>query len=101
QDEAWKSASVELRAARDAENEISTRLKEVMVMRELPEEHRRPTNVLMRGNFESLGAHVGPDTPAGVFAFPADLPRNRLGYAQWLVDRRNPLTARVFVNRMW
>lgn len=101
QDEAWKHATVELRAAREAENEISMRVKEVMTMREIPEDRRRQTNVLMRGHFESLGDRVGPDTPAGVFAFPSELPRTRLGYAKWLVDRRNPLTARVFVNRIW
>jgi hypothetical protein len=32
---------------------------------------------------------------------PAELPRNRLGFAQWLVDPRHPLTARVAVNRFW
>jgi hypothetical protein len=30
-----------------------------------------------------------------------DLPRNRMGLAKWTVDKKNPLTARVFVNQMW
>ena len=29
------------------------------------------------------------------------MPRNRLGFAKWLVDRKNPLTARVVANRHW
>ena len=33
--------------------------------------------------------------------FPADLPRNRLGFAKWLLRPEHPLTARVTVNRFW
>jgi len=91
----------ELRALRDEENAVSMRMREVMVMRERPEKHRRDTFVLERGHFEAIGEKVSPGTPASVLEFPEDLPQTRLGYAKWLVDRRNPLTARVFVNRVW
>jgi len=70
-----------------------------MAMAELP--WRRPTYVLRRGAYDARGERVEPDTPEGIFPFPAEYPRNRLGLARWLVDERNPLTARVAVNRFW
>ncbi|TLD69246.1 DUF1553 domain-containing protein [Phragmitibacter flavus] len=100
-DPVWRKLSQELKELRDEENVIAMRMKEVMVMREIPEEKRRPTFVQERGHFQAIGERVRPDVPASVFEFPEDLPRTRLGYAEWLVDRRNPLTARVFVNRIW
>ncbi len=40
--------------------------------------------------------------PAAFHAWPGErTPLNRLGVAEWLVDARNPLTARVLANRLW
>ena len=61
----------------------------------------RPTHILMRGAFNSPGERVEPGTPEVLGAMASDLPRNRLGLAKWLVDPKNPLTARVIANRFW
>ena len=39
--------------------------------------------------------------PAVLGGLPPEAPANRLGLAQWLVSKDNPLTARVAVNRIW
>lgn len=62
----------------------------------------RPTHVLKRGDFLKPGKEVTPGVPA--FLQPladAQAPNNRLTLAKWMVDRRAPTTARVFVNRVW
>ncbi|MCS6859577.1 MAG: DUF1553 domain-containing protein [Abditibacteriales bacterium] len=76
-------------------------LTAVPVMVELPEDKRRPTHLLIKGNFLNQGEKVEPGVPAAFHAFPADAPLNRLGVARWLVSPDNPLTARVAVNRFW
>ena len=80
-------------------NTLMTALPEVMVMEDLPEP--RPTHVLHRGAYDAPRERVEHGTPAAVMAFPEDLPKNRLGLAHWLMDPRNPLAARVTVNRYW
>ncbi len=57
--------------------------------------------VLFRGDYDKRRDKVGPATPASLPPMPADLPRNRLGLAQWLLRPEHPLTARVTVNRAW
>ena len=52
-------------------------------------------------NTTSGATQVKPATPEALPPMPADLPRNRLGFAQWLLRPDNPLTARVTVNRFW
>ncbi len=61
----------------------------------------RKTYVLIRGGYDAHGAEVEPGTPDSILPFNKDYPRNRLGLAKWLFDKKNPLTARVYVNQMW
>ncbi len=69
----------------------------------------QPTELLLRGDVQSKGEIV---TPGGLsaltaysphFGLAADSPEaaRRLALANWLTDSRNPLTARVMVNRVW
>ncbi|TWT29564.1 Planctomycete cytochrome C [Posidoniimonas corsicana] len=102
-DEASRAAAERLAEARQQLAMAEEPVQEVPVMRELPEP--RPAHVLARGQYDSP---TGPDTLVGrnTFSdmlppFPADAPRDRLGLAQWLTAPDHPLTARVFVNRLW
>ena len=71
------------------------------VMVERPANRHRKTHIHVRGNFKQKGRAVEPGTPA-VFPALADGSKpDRLGVARWLMDDRNPLTARVIVNRYW
>jgi hypothetical protein len=72
----------------------------VPIMKELAA-NRRVSKIQLRGNFQDLGAEVTEGTPAVFPPLPADVPRNRLALAKWLVDDNNPLTARVIANRYW
>jgi hypothetical protein len=57
--------------------------------------------VLFRGEYDKRRDPVTAETPAALPPFPAELPKNRLGLAQWLLRPEHPLTARVAVNRFW
>ena len=57
--------------------------------------------ILMRGQYDQKGEQVAAATPAVLHPLPKGQPNNRLGLAHWLVDAKNPLTARVTVNRFW
>jgi hypothetical protein len=70
-----------------------------MVMEEMPKP--RDSFVLVRGQYDKPGDKVGPGTPAALPALAPGVKNNRLALAKWLVDGRNPLTARVAVNRLW
>ncbi len=70
-----------------------------MIMRELADP--RPTHLLIRGAYDRPGEAIAIGTPSAIAPAFEGFPTNRLGLARWLVDPRNPLTARVTVNRYW
>nr|MBA4141158.1 DUF1549 domain-containing protein [Segetibacter sp.] len=72
-------------------NKTDTNKLEVSVIKD--KDTARKTYILQRGNYDAHGDEVSPATPASILPFPADLPPNRLGLAQWLFNPKNPLTA--------
>ncbi len=95
----WAQHLKALQTVRAQHHKLSDGIKELMVMRELPQP--KPAYVLFRGEYAQRRDEVQAGTPAALSPFPEDAPRNRLGLARWLTDRRHPLTARVSVNRVW
>jgi hypothetical protein len=89
----------EIKSAREQKTALDKEIPSTMISKEL--EKPRPAWVLIRGQYDKHGEAVGPGVPA---ILPPLLPSeatNRLTFARWLVDPKNPLTARVTVNRMW
>ena len=98
----------EFRPARDLVKGLRKKLDDekpatVPVLEELAGDNRRVTKLQHRGNWQDLGPVVAESVPA-VFPPPEIAEGGRLDrmvLAKWLVDPRNPLTARVVVNRLW
>ncbi len=57
--------------------------------------------LLARGQYDQPMEELKPGVIAALHPMPENAPGNRLGLAQWLVAKDNPLTARVTVNRFW
>lgn len=74
---------------------------ETPVMMENPANMFRATHLFERGNWLSKGAEEKPGVPHSLNPMPEGAPQNRIGLAMWLTDKKNPLTARTMVNRMW
>jgi mono/diheme cytochrome c family protein len=70
-----------------------------LIVRERPTP--RETHIHIKGDFLRKGALVTPGAPAVLPPLSAKDKYTRLDLAKWIVDPRNPLTARVAVNRMW
>ncbi len=67
-------------------------------------ESPRASNIHLGGDFTRKGDRVDPGVPVVLPRLENQspgTPPDRMDLARWLVDRRNPLTARVAVNRIW
>lgn len=71
------------------------------VMVENPASLFRQTKVFERGNWLTKGKEVKAGVPRSLGSLPANAPHNRMGLAMWVTDKKNPLTARTIVNRIW
>jgi hypothetical protein len=71
----------------------------VMIMAEA--DPPKTTFLLVRGAYDHPGEKVSPGVPSVLPPLPANAPNNRLGFAEWVIDPKNPLLARVTVNRFW
>jgi hypothetical protein len=70
-----------------------------MIYRDAPTP--RPAFVMLRGQYDKPGESVQPGTPAALPPLQATDRPTRLDFARWAVANENPLTARVYVNRLW
>lgn len=70
------------------------------ILAERPAYKARKMHVFTRGNWMLKGQEVHPEVPKTLPSMH-HFAKNRLGLAQWLVSKENPLTARVMVNRFW
>ncbi|MFT3703555.1 MAG: DUF1553 domain-containing protein [Agriterribacter sp.] len=96
---AWQAKRKELQQLRDEENKEMEPITEIMVMEEMKE--KRKAHILLRGVYDAPGEEVHPDVPNSILPYQASYRKDRVGLAQWLLDPKNPLTARVTVNRYW
>lgn len=88
------------RSRQELEKAKAENVVPVMVLKERAS--TRETFVLMRGVWDAHGEQVEAGTPTALLPeMQASASNNRLDLARWLVNRKNPLTARVAVNRYW
>jgi hypothetical protein len=93
-----RKAEVRRKDAHTKRDRYFASIPTVMVM---SDDQPRTTHVLKRGAYDAPGETVTPGVPSFLPQLPAGRPADRLALAQWLVSEKNPLTARVTVNRFW
>lgn len=95
-----KQKEEEVRRIKSSRDDFEKSIPIALVMKERSEP--RPSFILKRGAYDQLGEEVPRNTPT--FLPPLQSSSNlytRLDLARWITDKRQPLTARVTVNRFW
>jgi len=98
----WKSHNLHARTVELTKKieDLQKTFTTTLVAQELPKP--RETKVLERGEYNMpIGDPLEPDVPAVMGSLPEGAPKNRLGLAQWLTSRDQPLVSRVLINRVW
>ncbi len=100
-DPVWQQRTQALEVLADTPNASNPGAHTAMVLAE--REQARPSHVLIGGDFLRPGVEVKPATPAALPPLEVEpgRTRNRLDLARWLASGKNPLVARVAVNRVW
>ena len=93
-----RRAEAALDAAKKSIDSFRDSLPSAMVMKEGTP---RDAFVLIRGEYDKRGDKVEAALPAFLPRLPEGTKADRLSLAKWVASRDNPLTARVWVNRMW
>jgi len=91
--------TLEYRAFAKRKAEFDAQVPMTLIAKEL--EKPRVTRILRRGEYNLPGDEVDRAVPSALGRLDPKMPVNRLGLAQWMVNERNPLVGRVFVNRIW
>lgn len=104
-DDYFRSVCKTLEPARKLRGEVQKQLDTLnqqipmaLILKEKPATGALTASIHPRGEFLKTGEQVQAGTPA---LFGPSSVTNRLKLAQWLMDPKNPLTARVEVNRIW
>lgn len=90
-----------LAEARQRVDKIQASVPVAMVLEDKPNPGILKAPVHHRGEFISPGELVDAGVPEFLGKINPGTKANRLSLARWLIDKSNPLTARVQINRMW
>jgi mono/diheme cytochrome c family protein len=94
-------AQKQINEAQKQLDQLQDQIARLPIMRELPDPKRRQTKIHQRGNFLAPGESVTPSLLTAFHQQPQTEKIDRIAVARWLVSPENPLTPRVWANRIW